>query len=56
MVHKQNILKVPFADNSLYHAPESLPDEALVMLSDILATGYEIGVLKVKLNQVVRLR
>lgn len=41
-------VKVPFADNSLYHAPESLPDEALVMLSDILPTGYEIGVLKGK--------
>ena len=44
-------VRVPFADNSLYHAPESLPDEALVMLSDILPTGYEIGVLKGKLNQ-----
>lgn len=41
-------VKVPFADNSLYHAPTSLSDEALVMLSDILPTGYEIGVLKVK--------
>ena len=35
-------VKVPFADNSLYHAPASLPDEALVMLSDILPTGYEV--------------
>ena len=43
-------VKVPFADNSLYHAPESLPDEALVMLSDILPTGYEIGVLKRKVK------
>lgn len=43
-------VKVPFADNSLYHAPESLPDEALVMLSDILPTGYEIGVLKGKVK------
>ena len=42
--------KVPFADNSLYHAPQSLPDEALVMLSDILPTGYEIGVLKGKVK------
>ena len=41
-------VKVPFADNSLYHAPTSLSDEALVMLSDILPTGYEIGVLKEK--------
>lgn len=43
-------VKVPFADNSLYHAPQSLPDEALVMLSDILPTGYEIGVLKGKVK------
>nr|WP_276311596.1 zinc-dependent alcohol dehydrogenase family protein [Staphylococcus haemolyticus] len=43
-------VKVLFADNSLYHAPESLPDEALVMLSDILPTGYEIGVLKGKVE------
>lgn len=43
-------VKVLFADNSLYHAPESLPDEALVMLSDILPTGYKIGVLKGKVK------
>ena len=43
-------VKVLFADNSLYHALESLPDEALVMLSDILPTGYEIGVLKGKVK------
>lgn len=43
-------MKVPFADNSLYHAPTSLLDEALVMLSDILPTGYEIGVLKGKVK------
>ncbi|MBP2623561.1 zinc-dependent alcohol dehydrogenase family protein [Streptococcus oricebi] len=39
-------LRVPHADNTLYHTPEGLSDEALVMLSDILPTGYEIGVLK----------
>ena len=42
-------MKIPFADNSLYHAT-SLSDEALVMLSDILPTGYEIGVLKGKVK------
>ena len=47
-------VKVPFADNSLYHAPSNLKDDALVMLSDILPTGYEIGVLKVKLNLAVQ--
>ena len=43
-------LRVPHADNTLYHTPESLSDEALVMLSDILPTGYEIGVLKGKVE------
>jgi alcohol dehydrogenase len=35
---------VPFADNSLYKVPEGVKDEAAVMLSDILPTGFEIGV------------
>lgn len=43
-------LRVPHADNSLYHAPKNLSDEALVMLSDILPTGYEVGVLKGKVE------
>ncbi len=43
-------VKVPFADNSLYHAPSNLKEDALVMLSDILPTGYEIGVLKGKVK------
>ena len=34
----------PFADNSLYKLPEGVSDEAAVMLSDILPTGFEIGV------------
>lgn len=36
---------IPHADGSLYHAPEGVCDDALVMLSDILPTSYEIGVL-----------
>jgi alcohol dehydrogenase len=39
------LVRVPFADTSLYAAPASVPDEELLMLSDILPTGYEIGVL-----------
>jgi alcohol dehydrogenase len=35
----------PHADNSLHHIPKGADEEALVMLSDILPTGYEIGVL-----------
>lgn len=38
-------VRIPFADTSLYHIPEGANEEALVMLSDILPTGYECGVL-----------
>lgn len=37
-------VRVPFGDNSLYKLPEGVTDEAAVMLSDILPTGFEIGV------------
>jgi alcohol dehydrogenase len=37
-------VRVPFADNSLYRVPEGVDDEAALMLSDILPTGFEIGV------------
>jgi len=38
-------VRIPHADNSLYKAPEGVPEEALVMLSDIFPTGFECGVL-----------
>jgi alcohol dehydrogenase len=38
-------VRIPYADNSLYPIPEGADEEALVMLSDILPTGYECGVL-----------
>jgi alcohol dehydrogenase len=38
-------VRIPFADNSLYHIPETADEEALVMLSDILPTAFECGVL-----------
>ena len=38
-------VRIPFADNSLYHIPQGSDEEALVMLSDILPTGFECGVL-----------
>ncbi|MBA3927397.1 zinc-dependent alcohol dehydrogenase family protein [Listeria rustica] len=38
-------VRIPHADNSLYLIPENLEDEVAVMLSDILPTGFEIGVL-----------
>ena len=37
-------VRVPFADSSLHKLPEAVSDEAAVMLSDILPTGFEIGV------------
>ncbi len=38
-------VRVPFADTSTYPAPAGVGDEALLMLADILPTGYEVGVL-----------
>jgi alcohol dehydrogenase len=38
-------VRIPFADTSLYPAPAEVEDEALVMLSDILPTAFECGVL-----------
>jgi len=38
-------VRIPFADTSLYPIPENADDDAMVMLSDILPTGYECGVL-----------
>jgi alcohol dehydrogenase len=38
-------VRIPHADGSLYHFPEGGDEEALVMLSDILPTGFECGVL-----------
>lgn len=38
-------VRIPHGDNSLYPIPDGADEEALVMLSDILPTGFEIGVL-----------
>jgi len=38
-------VRVPFADNSTYPVPAGVSDEELLMLTDILPTGYEVGVL-----------
>lgn len=39
------LVRVPFADTSLYHVPNGADEDPLVMLSDILPTGFECGVL-----------
>lgn len=41
-------VRIPHADTSLHHIPAGADEEALVMLSDILPTGYECGVLNGK--------
>ncbi|MCM2277639.1 MAG: zinc-dependent alcohol dehydrogenase family protein [Oligoflexia bacterium] len=43
-------VRIPFADTSLYRAPAGVDEEALVLLSDILPTGYECGVLNGKVK------
>jgi alcohol dehydrogenase len=43
-------VRIPFADNSLYAIPSDADEEALVMLSDILPTGFECGVLNGKVK------
>jgi alcohol dehydrogenase len=39
------LVRIPFADSSLYAAPANADEEALVMLSDIFPTGFECGVI-----------
>jgi alcohol dehydrogenase len=42
-------VRTPHADTSLYPIPAGADEEALVMLSDILPTGFECGVLNGKI-------
>ena len=43
-------VRIPHADTSLYRIPEGADEDALVMLSDILPTGFECGVLNGKVQ------
>lgn len=43
-------VRIPHADTSLYRIPEGTDEEALVMLSDIMPTGFECGVLNGKIQ------
>jgi alcohol dehydrogenase len=38
-------VRVPFADTSTYPVPDGVTDEQVLMVADILPTGYEVGVL-----------
>jgi alcohol dehydrogenase len=43
-------VRIPHADTSLYKIPPGADEEALVMLSDILPTGFECGVLNGRIS------
>lgn len=43
-------VRVPYADTSTHKLPDSVSDEAAVMLADILPTSYEVGVLSGQLR------
>ncbi|MGG1600361.1 zinc-dependent alcohol dehydrogenase family protein [Paenibacillus naphthalenovorans] len=43
-------VRIPYADTSMYHIPDGSDEEALVMLSDILPTAFEIGVINGKVE------
>jgi alcohol dehydrogenase len=43
-------VRIPHADTSLYPVPAGADEEALVMLSDVLPTGFECGVLDGKVT------
>ncbi|MBW8837289.1 MAG: alcohol dehydrogenase catalytic domain-containing protein, partial [Burkholderia sp.] len=43
-------VRIPHAETSLYRIPQGADEEALVMLSDILPTGFECGVLNGKVE------
>jgi alcohol dehydrogenase len=38
-------VRVPFADTSTHPVPDGVSDEQILMLADIIPTGYEVGVL-----------
>ena len=38
-------VRVPFADRSTFRVPDGAADEEILMLADVLPTGYEVGVL-----------
>ncbi|MBI2234443.1 MAG: zinc-dependent alcohol dehydrogenase family protein [Micavibrio aeruginosavorus] len=43
-------VRIPHAETSLYLIPQGMDEEAVVMLSDILPTGFECGVMNGKIK------
>ena len=41
-------VRIPFADTSTYPIPAGVSDEEILMVADILPTGYEVGVMNGK--------
>lgn len=48
-------VRIPYADTSLHPIPAGVDEEAVAMFSDVLPTGFEVGVLKgqVKLGDTI---
>jgi alcohol dehydrogenase len=42
--------RVPFADTSTYRLPAGVTDEEALMLADVVPTGYEVGVLRARIQ------
>lgn len=38
------LVRTPFAENSLHKLPDGVPDDAAILLSDIFPTGFEMGI------------
>jgi alcohol dehydrogenase len=38
------MVRIPFADNTLYRVPEGVSDDEAMLLSDIFPTGFEMGI------------
>ncbi len=49
-------VRIHYTDNSLCPVPARVDEEALVMLSDILPTDFECGVLNGEVNREIRFR
>jgi alcohol dehydrogenase len=45
-----DLARIPFADYSMYHVPDSLEDEQVLFLADILPTAFEVGVMNGRLQ------
>ena len=44
------LVRIPVAERSLYPVPDGVSDESALMLSDIIPTGFEVGVLNGKVQ------